>query len=135
MYEEQLLVDRIHTITSYQVELTDDTNIDAQALVSPTTRVYVGHLGVKLLRDADVYANGYEEILNPQLLLTAIQFICKRSDLVTVRTAIQSAYENYSPLDNADDSRIFFIEGNVIAKTSNSIWWEERVGFIFPRIQ
>jgi hypothetical protein len=136
MYDESLLMNVIRTNTGYSVEYAEDSTIDLiNVNTVKTPRVYVGHIGIKLEYPQYVYANGYNELENPEILLTSIQFICERSSLAVVRTNIANAYKGFTPFaGDSDYSSLVFIEGNMVAKTGTKVWWQEVVGLIFPRI-
>lgn len=133
MFEEQVLITRLQNLTGFPTDYANDEigNTISSAI---STRIYVGHVGIKLQDQQFLFANGYSELDNNELLITAIQIICKRIDFVTVRTAVRNAYRDFSPIDSADVSKVFFIEGNVLAKTGDSIWWAEHIGLLFPQI-
>ncbi len=133
MFDETVLRDHISTVTGYSTALTSGLMVDTM-LSSPVTKVYVGHKGIKVKHPEFLYANGYDEVENPCILITIVQIVCARSEFTTVRTAVQQAYKDFSPIDNADFSRLFFIEGNVLATTDSKILYEEFVGLMFPQI-
>ena len=133
MFEETALIYVIAAATGFSCKPTTDVTVqslDSSAL----PRVYVGHKGIKVKFPEFLFANGYEEFDNPKILLTKIQIICLRSVFVATVQAVQEAYKNFSPINNADYSKLFFIQGDVLATTENSIWYEEEVGLIFPQI-
>jgi hypothetical protein len=125
----------IRTKTGYTVDYAEDSTIDlinVNTVSSP--RVYIGHIGIKVEYPQHIYSNGYNELENPEILLTSIQFICERNILATTRTNIANAYKGFTPFPNDGDySSIVFIEGNMVAKTGTKVWWQEVVGLIFPR--
>lgn len=135
MYDESLLMNVIRTKTGYTVDYAEDSTIDlinVNTVSSP--RVYVGHIGIKVEYPQHIYSNGYNELENPEILITSIQFICERSALATTRTNIANAYKGFTPFPNDGDySSIVFMEGNMVAKTGTKVWWQEVVGLIFPR--
>jgi len=136
MYAEQYLIDRIKEQTPYEdVQLAEDSAIDLihQPLLAP--RIFVGHLGIQLQFPEDRFANGYRELENQELLITAIQFICAREDLAEVRTNLKNAYTGYSPFEgDSNYSSLTFLEASMIGKTSTKSWWQELVGLVMPRI-
>lgn len=135
MYDEQVLVDLIADKTGYSVELADDRITDQVRLTEPGTKIYVGHLGIKLQHPQTMLADGYIEIENPEILLTAIQFVCSRTDFVTVRSDIKRAYSGFSPFPkDSDYSSLVFLEAKTIATTNNKIWWQEVIGLVMPRV-
>ena len=98
-------------------------------------RIFVGHLGIKLQNSEDIFANGFREIEVPEILMTSIQWLCKREDLATVRINIQAAYTGFSPFPVDEDyGSMGFLESTVIAKTNEKVWWSEIVGLVMPRI-
>jgi len=136
MYDEIVLIDRIASETGYNVSYAEDTTIESSPVTGTAPKVYVGHIGIKVNQTTkDVYANGYNELENPSVLLTSIQFVCERAELTEVRTNIANAYKGFTPYTNDEDfSSLVFIEAHAIAKTGTKIWWQEIVGLIFPRI-
>ncbi len=136
MFPESYLIDQIKSSTVYtDVTLAEDSVVDLihQPLIEP--RIFVGHLGIKLQFPDGVWANGYRELENNEMLLTSIQWICSREDLPTVRTAIKKAYTGFSPYPNDGNfSSLVFMEASVVAKTSTKAWWQEIVGLVMPRI-
>jgi hypothetical protein len=135
MYDESILISQIKTSTGYtNVDYSVETTIDMIETDATLPRILVGHLGIRPEHPNQQYSNGYSELENPEILHTAIQFICLRTQLTTVRNAIKIAYTKFSPIDNPDYSSLIFLEANVIAKTNDKIWWQEIVGCIFPRI-
>lgn len=135
MYDESLLMDVIRSQTGYSVDYAEDNTIDLINVNTVTApRVYVGHIGIKVQYPQNMYSNGYNELENPEILLTSIQFICERSILATVRTNIADSYNGFTPFVNDKEfSSMIFIEGNMVAKTGTKVWWQEVVGIIFPR--
>jgi hypothetical protein len=133
MFEESQLIDLIEASTGFVTSQTTDSVVQTLNSIS-SPRVYVGHKGVMVKNPNFLFANGYEEYDNPKVLLTKIQIICLRSIFVDTLLKVQAAYKNFSPVNDADYSRLFFIQGNVLANTENSIWYEEEVGLIFPAI-
>jgi len=136
MFDEKVIIDIIKTNTPYKdVQYAEETSIDLihQELAAP--RVYVGHLGIKLQAPEDMQANGYNELDNQEILLTSILFICKRSELATVRNNIKAAYIKKSPYpDDSDYSSFMFLEASTVAKTSTKIIWQEIIGTLMPRV-
>ena len=136
MYEETWLIQTLLDNTSYRdIKLATDTTIDLihEDLAEP--RIFVGHVGIKLEQPGDMRADGFHELENDEVLITTIQFLCKRSDLVTVRTSIKTAWSGKTPFPNDSDyGTLFFMEASVVAKTSNNVWWQELIGLATPRI-
>lgn len=136
MYDELYLINQIKTSTGFtDVDYADETLIDLihQELTAP--RVFVGHLGIKLQQPENMYANGYNELENPEVLVTGIQFICQRSALAATRIAIKAAYTAFSPFpSDGDYSSLVFLEASTVAKTSTKIIWQELVGLVMPRV-
>jgi len=131
MFSESDLVTWIGNKTSYSTYLSEETSIDNLDL--PVPRVYVGHLGIKLENPSQLHWDGYSGQENQEVLFTSIQFICKRSDLVTVRTNIKNAYNTFV-VDDPNVSRVSFAEASVIEKNSDRIYWQEIVATIMPRM-
>lgn len=136
MFDESYLISRIKQKTGYQdVSYAEDSDINLIHLDVTSPRIYVGHLGIKLQHPENLYANGYTELDNPEVLVTAIQFLCARSDLAKVRTKIKNAYIGYSPFpDDANYSSLVFLEASMVAKTSTKVWWSELIGLVMPRV-
>jgi hypothetical protein len=136
MYNESLLISRIQTLTGYSTTYAEEATLDSASLLETTApKVYVGHRGIKLKYPDQLWANGYTEFDNPQILITDILFLCERLTLDTVRTNIYNAYIGFTPFPNDSDfSSLVFIESNVLVKTRTKIWVQEVVGLIFPRI-
>ena len=135
MYDENWLVQLIKDETGYtDVSLAEDSVIDLTHEPLLTPKIYIGHLGIKLENPEDMHADGFKELENSEVLITAIQFLCLRSELPTVRTAIKAAWSNKSPFpNNSNFSSLFFMEASTVAKTSNKIWWQELIGLTMPR--
>lgn len=135
MYNEILLIELIRDKTGYEVAYAPDQTIDLIGVnATDNPKVYVGHIGIKLQHPEYLWSNGYNELENPEILLTHIQFICRRDEFAEVRTAIAEAYRGFTPFPNDSNySSMVFIEANVVAKTSSKLWISEVVGIIFPR--
>lgn len=134
MYNEELLRARIATQTGYTTELSLESNIDLTEETLTVPKVFVGHIGIRLKEPGFLWADGYSEVENRQIILSNIQILCERSSLTTVRNAVRAAYKDYSPIANSEYSSIIFIEASVAAVTKNKIWWIEQVGVVFPGI-
>jgi len=135
MYDESLLISVLSAKTGYSVSFAEDSTVDLINVNTVNTpRVYVGHIGIKVQYPQNIYSNGYNELENPEVLYTSIQFICERNSLATVRNNIADAYKGFTPFDGDKEfSSMVFIEGNMVAKTGTKVWWQEVVGIIFPR--
>lgn len=134
MYDEELLRARIATQTGYSTELSLESNIDLTDEITSVPKIFVGHIGIRLREPGFLWADGYSEVENRQIILTNIQILCERSSLTTVRNNVRNAYKDYSPIANSEYSSIIFIEASVAAVTKNKIWWIEQVGVVFPGI-
>jgi hypothetical protein len=133
MFEESQLIDLIGAETGFATKPTSDKVVQSMDAAG-APRVYVGHKGIRVKYPEFLFANGYEEIDNPKILLTRIQIVCLRSVFVATVQAVQEAYRNFSPINNSDYSKLFFIDGQVLTTTESSIWYEEEVGLIYPAI-
>lgn len=135
MFEEKLLIDRIKSLTGYDTQLAIDAAINAVTEANDKTiKVFVGHIGIHVQHKEYIYANGYNELENPQVLLTEIRIVCPRSELVTVRTNVANAYKNFSPFPfDSNYSSLVFMEAKLLSSTNNKINWSEYVGLVFPR--
>lgn len=135
MYEEQLLIDRIKTSTGYSVELAIDSAInEITENNNKETKIFVGHIGIQKQHKETIFANGYEELEDPQILVTEIRIVCLRSQLVTVRTAIASSYRGFSPFPfDSNFSSLAFIEAKLLSSYNNKVNWSEYVGMVFPK--
>ena len=136
MMSEQYLIDLIKQKTPYtNVDFADDVGIDLINTPVNVPRIFVGTMGIKLQYPETFFADAYKEAENQELQVTSIQFICKRTDLPTVRSNIKSAYFGESPFpDDSDYSSLVFMEGNVIAKTGTKVWYMETIGLVMPRL-
>ena len=137
MYAESILINQIANATGYEVRYSEDKISDIYSVTSLHPLVWVGHVAVHLhdKSPAGIFSDGYGDLENPELLLTNITFLCKRSELHSVRENIRDSYKNFSPFpEDANKSNIIFIEASVLAKSSTNIYWQETVGYIFPRI-
>jgi len=136
MFDEIFLIDLIKSANpTYTVEYARDSDIDNIHKVVIQPLVYVGHVGIKRQFPEDFIADGYHELDNSEILITTIQFLCKRAALVETRANIKRAYEKQSPFPNDSNySSIVFMEASVVAKTGVNVWWQEIVGTVMPRI-
>ncbi len=138
MFAETFLVDRLTTMTPYEVFISPGINIDYLGEAhDDIPKLYVGHLGIKLKssRIDDMFANGYREIDNPEFLMTEINYVCLNSMWPEVRRRIKLAYQNWSPfLDESDYSSLVFIEAKKKGIMGERVWWNEVVGLVMPRI-
>ena len=130
MFEESVLIDRIFTETGYATAPTNDA-IASTLSTATSVKVYVGHRGIRLQDPEMMYADGYSELDNQEVLLSVIQIICPRTQFVTARTAVRNAYKNYSPVDDSDFSNLFFVEGRILGTTEQNVMYEELVGLMF----
>lgn len=133
MFEESVLIALIESRTGFVTRPTSDKVVQALDTAG-APRVYVGHKAIRVKHPDFLFANGYEEYENPKILLTNIQIICLRSMFIATVQAVQEAYRNFSPINTSDYSKLFFIDGQVLATTESSIWYEEEVGLIYPAI-
>jgi hypothetical protein len=133
MYNESALVTRINTITGYNTVLADEMNLNLNAL-DGVTKIYVEHAAIKLQHPENFWRDGYEEYDIQQVLLTKIHILCARANFATVRTNVYNSYANWSPVQDANYSRLAFIEGNVAIKGADNLWYTETIGSIFPSI-
>lgn len=134
MYNEELLRSRIATITGYTTELSEESNIILPEVAVTSPKIFVGHIGIRLREPGFLWADGYSEVENRQIILTNIQILCERSSLTTVRNNVRNAYKDYSPIANSEYSSIIFIEASLAAASRNNVWWIEQVGVVFPGI-
>lgn len=136
MLDEIFLINRIKSETGYtDVQYAVDSVSDLHKVALTQPKIYVGHLGIKLRYPQNLDANGLVEIENPELLITAIQILCRREDLSEVRQKVKDAYVGYSPYpQDSDYSSITFLEATVVAKTNEKIWWQEVIGLEIPRV-
>jgi len=136
MMSEQYLIDLILAKTPYtNVALAEDIGIDLINTPVDVPRIFVGTMGIKLQFPETYFADAYKEAENQELQVTSIQFICKRSDLPTVRSNIKAAYFGESPFpDDSDYSSLAFMEASVIAKTGEKVWFQETIGLVMPRL-
>lgn len=134
MYDEELLRSRIATQTGYTVTLSQEQSIDLSTTNLSSPRISVGHIGVRLKNPSYLWSDGYSEVENRQVILTNIHILCQRASLTAIRNAVYAAYQNYSPIDNAEYSSVIFIEANVEAVSGNNIHWVEQVGVVYPPV-
>ena len=135
MYDEKLLMDKIFEETGIPTSYTREATQDLLNNHEPVPRIYVGHIGIKLQYPEELFANGYSELENQELLVTTIQLICLRTELHIIRPKIKNAYTGFSPFANdANYSSIVFISADTVAATNKKIWWVETVGCVMPRI-
>lgn len=136
MFGESYLIEQIKTATGYtDVTLAQENSTDPihERLIAP--RIQVGHLGIKPERPQDIFANGYNELGNSEMLMTEIQILCERDELPTVRTAVKDAYVAFSPFpDDHDFSSLVFLEAKVVGVTGTKVRWSEIVGLVMPRV-
>jgi len=136
MFDESYLIDLIKDNTPYtDVDYADDVSIDLVHIPLIEPMIRVGHLGIMRQFPQDLNADGYTELDNQEVLHTAIQMLCLREDLATVRSTIKKAYTGKSPFPNDSNfSSLVFLEASVIAKTNNKIWWSEIIGLLMPQV-
>jgi len=136
MIEESWLVNLLKERTSYSnIVLADDVAIDLIHLSVDTPRIFVGTVGIKLQYPETFFADAYKELENQELQVFSVQFICKRSDLATVRNNIKIAYTGQSPFPlDSNYSSVAFMEASLVAKTSTKVWFQELLGVVMPRI-
>ena len=138
MYNESWLIGIIKDNTSPQyqdVSLAEETSADwvHEELITP--KIAIGHVGIKLQYPESIWADAYSEHDNPEMLITAIQVMCLRSNYAEVRANIKQAYSFKSPFpDDSNYSSLVFLEANIVAKAGTKIWWSEIVGLVMPRI-
>jgi len=135
VYEEQLLINRIKSLTGYSAELALDMAIQGATEVNDTaTKVFVSHIGIQVQHKEFIFSNGYAELENPEVLLTEIRIVCPRDKLVTARTAVANAYKGFTPFPfDSNFSSIVFMEAKLLSSYSNKVNWSEYVGLVFPR--
>ncbi len=136
MYNEIELINLIKTKTGFDTDFAPDATVNLlSATTSSAPKVYIGHIGIKLQHPEQLWANGYNELENPEILLTHIQYVCERSSWAETRIAIANAYKGFTPFPfDSDYSSMVFVESSIVATTSTKIWASEVVGIIFPRI-
>ena len=137
MYNEQLLIDCLVANTNYtNIELSSENDINV--ISYPATmlpKIDVGHIAIKIENTADLSANFYDKIQNPQVLLTQVKFLCLRSDLVDVYTNIQAAVEGFTPFPkDATFGDLNFIEAFPITVSGDRCYWAIHYALQFPRI-
>jgi hypothetical protein len=138
VYNEITLMERIEAVTNYSIFYSPGRNIDllnpAELLDKP--RLYVGHIGIKRMRQQDFWSDGYTDLESDQILLTEINYICDRLQWKEVRENIRTAYLGWSPFpNNSDVSSVTFVEALFKGGTEDRVWWAEVVGLIYPKIQ
>jgi hypothetical protein len=137
MYQEELLIDYIKAHSSFtRVEVAEENMIDLAATpVSTLPKIYVGHVKTVIENTSDMTANGYDEIANPQLLVTQIQLLCERSALPQVYKELQDSVKDFTPFPNDGVyGNISFLQAEMAAKTGNRVWWNLYYTLQFPRI-
>lgn len=135
MYNEIDLINLIRERTGYETNYTEESNISLIHESSTKPKVFVGHVGIRLQHPEQMYADGYIEVDNPEVLMTEIQFLCLRTEFAKVRTDIVNAYKGYSPfLNDSNYSSLVFLEAATIAKTNSKIWFSEIIGLVMPRV-
>jgi len=134
MFNEIDLVNHLILETGYSVEIATGVNTEnlIGTLVSPL--IFVGHVGMKLQDQNSIWSDGYDDVDNPQLLLTEIQIMCPRAELAEVRSNIATAYRKFSPFPaDGNYSNLAFIEAKLEEATKYNVFWKEFVGLIFPQ--
>ncbi len=136
LYEEQLFVDYLRTkLTTYEVELSKETNFDQTSSGDTSVRIFFGHLGEHLHNPEAVWADSYRELDNECMVISEIQVCCQRSSLVTVVNAVKAAYKGWTPFPgDGNFSSMAFLKGQVATYAGDKVWWSEQVGVITPRI-
>jgi hypothetical protein len=137
MYPEELLIEVIKENTIYtNVSISEETDINIIAIPDALLpKIDVGHIGIKIENTADMSANAYDRIQNPQLLITQVKFICKRVDWVEVYNNIQAAVVGFTPYPNdATFGDLNFIEAFPITKAGDRVYWAIHYALQFPRI-
>lgn len=135
MYNEQVLVDRLRTITGYSVELSSGNNIEmTQSTELP--KLYVGHIQIRVENKEDWFVDAYRENDNNYILTTEINYLCLRSEWAETITTIREAYKGWSPFGQkeANASSITFVGAMLKGGNDKVVWWNEVVGLIYPRI-
>jgi hypothetical protein len=130
MFEEATLIARIQAQTGYPTTYVNDTVANTLATAT-STKVYIGHSGIRLQDNQMMYADGYSELDNPEVIITRIQIICPRTDWVTARMAVRNAYKNWSPIDDGNFSNLFFIEGHILGLVEKNVMYEELIGLMY----
>lgn len=142
MFEESLLINQIQTVTGYSTDYAEENTLQQiyetlEVSNVPAPKVYVGHTWIKThgLSINEIYFNGFRELDNEQILITAVQFICRRQDFITVRTNIFNACSGFNPFPlQGDYSLLGFLESERVAAAGKKIWWKDYFGFSFPRL-
>jgi hypothetical protein len=134
VFDIELLQRKLHQDTGYEINLRDEKTID---FMTPSTApiVYVGHTGIRLQDPHEFWADGYQEMQNPQLLITTMEFICLHTELHIVRNNLYRSYSLFDPVpDDNSFSHLSLITARTAARSGNKIWWVEEIGMIFPRL-
>ena len=136
MYDEQLLIDRIKTITNYNVQLATERTSALLNEDITIPKVYVGHVEVRLQFPEHIYTNAYQRVTEQyQILVTHLLIVCNRANFVEVRTNVYKSYQHFSPfVENTDFSDLFFLGGEVIDRSETKIIYNENVGMAFPQL-
>lgn len=138
MFEEETLIQYLKDETGYDVKLTDQKQIDSLLGTENDlleAKIFVGHKSIRLQNPNELWSDGYEELQNPQILLTEINILCKRKHLVTVRTNIYRAYSKFDPVpQDSSFSRLTLVQADLALISGINVYWREIVGMVFPRI-
>lgn len=137
MFIEELLIDQLLLATPYTyIQVAEEKDMDlAKIRYEDLPRIYVGHIGTELLDSNDLASNGYNELGVPELLVTQIQFVCKRVDLPEVYYNIKRALQDWSPYrDNATFGVMNFHHGECIIRTGDKARWALYYRTEFPRL-
>jgi len=138
MFEEQTLIEFLKARTDYDVSLTDQKQIDSLLGTENDllkAKVFIGHKSIRLQNPNELWSDGYQELENPQVLLTEINILCKRSHLVTVRTNIYKAYTSFDPVpQDTSFSRLTLVQSDLALISGINVFWREVVVMVFPRI-
>ena len=137
MYNEELLIDYIKVHSSFtNVDLVEENTIDMNSIPSSSLPIIsIGHVGVIIPNKINAPANGYDEIDNPQQLITQVLLLCERSNAASTFLALQNSIKGFTPFVNDGAyGNLTFLEAAVIAKTGKRIRWSLHYGLQFPRI-
>jgi hypothetical protein len=135
VYNESVLVARLASETTYVVSVSPGKQVDLINTTEALPRLYVGHLGIQLQDKGNLFANGYMELENQELLVSEINYVCLRDNWAETRSNIRKAYTGWSPFEgDSNYSSLTFIEAVCKAETNKKVWWSEVVGLVMPRV-